>query len=545
LVGMPFPRIGVFPSEAFERHERLLGAVAEICGVAFVQGHEVDSRLYDAGLLFGASRVEAVAVARSGLRCLAFIGGSPSAVRSASSNVRLSSTPYLPPALRGMGLPDPSVVKVCGLDRESGDEVVAQKGEDVLWIHRRVGTSRMDLLATDPPALSASDYLFARFQDHDWFSLLPLLHFAREVSGWTLPPSRACFMFDDPNLHWNTYGYVRYAEMAADAKAHNYHVSFATVPMDGWYVHQSTARLFRENRDRLSLLVHGNNHTHFELHRTLRADRQRALAAQAMTRTERLERVSGVAVSRVMAAPHGACSHDMAKALLQAGFDAACISRGSLMARNPGVTWPVSVGLHPAEAFGGGLPVIPRSSIRADSETHVRLALFLGQPAIPVGHHDDLRGGLDPLRRIARRINSAGNVLWTNMTEIALMNYMSRRKQDVLHVRMYSRQIRVQVPSGVTQLLIERPWLSDGYAERLTAREGPAEPATHDLVAGQHVPVLSGSDVTIRSIHPEAINPHDVRALPTRVHVMVRRHLCEGRDRLRPTLDRWSWHPSS
>ena len=258
---MQFPRIAVFPSEDFPHHERLLLALGELFGVRFIPGRQLDPRFYDAAILFGASRAEALQCARYGLRCLAFVRSQLRAARPFSSEVCFADTPYLSPCFRGMRLPDTCVEMLCDIGHDSADEVIAQQGENVLWIHRPEGTSAVDLLAARPPILSGSDYLFSHFQERNWFSLFPLLHFVREVSTWTFPPMRACFMFDDPNLHWKSYGYVRYKEMAEDATAHNYHVSFATIPMDGWYVHQPTARLFRENSDRLSLLVHGNDHS--------------------------------------------------------------------------------------------------------------------------------------------------------------------------------------------------------------------------------------------------------------------------------------------
>jgi hypothetical protein len=60
---------------------------------------------------------------------------------------------------------------------------------------------QLDLVAMDPPKEDEGQHLFRYFHGEDWIRFLPLLHFLREVSGWELPPPRACFMFDDLNLH--------------------------------------------------------------------------------------------------------------------------------------------------------------------------------------------------------------------------------------------------------------------------------------------------------------------------------------------------------
>jgi hypothetical protein len=345
-------------------------------------------------------------------------------------------------------------------------------------------------------------------------------------------------MFDDPNLHWKSYGYVRYGEMAADAELHKYHVAFATVPVDGWYVHQPTARLFRENRSRLSLLVHGNNHTTLELLRTADEESRRALAAQALRRVDRLEQVAGVPISRVMAAPHGACSPEMAQAMLQTGFEAASISRGSLMSRNTEAVWTAAVGLHPATFFGG-LPVLPRFGMREATPTQLRLAMFLGQPLIPMGHHEDVRDGLDGLRRIANRINAIGDVHWTDMESIARRSYVSRRAGDQLDVKMYSKRIDLRVPEGVDRIVVHRTWVEEGEVEPLVAREANRERRIGNEGEAALVIEPSARNLTLISNCPEAIDRHTVRARRTTLRAVIRRQLCEVRDRLRPNVDRW------
>src|SRR5438552_10120749 len=309
---------------------------------------------------------------------MAFLDGETAAV-TAPVKISLSQTCYLSKCERGQLLAHKPLGRICRIKEEPGDVVIARVGDDILWIHRTEGSSALDFVATEPPSLASGDYLFQYFQTDNWAHLLPILHFLREVSAWEPPPLRACFMFDDPNLHWKSYGYVRYNRLVQHACERHYHASFATVPMDGWYVHPETAALFRENTDRLSFLIHGNNHTYFGLTQVDTDAGRQLLAAQALRRIERFELLSGLEVARVMAAPHGACNHDMANVLLRTGFAAACISRSSLMIRNPNTLWPVSVGLNPAEFLGDGLPILPRFNIRWD-KTYVLFAAFLGQP---------------------------------------------------------------------------------------------------------------------------------------------------------------------
>ena len=175
---------------------------------------------------------------------------------------------------------------------------------------------------TSLPPVAPGGHVFQHFAARRFASLLPLVQFLTDICGdrgWCAPRLRACFMFDDPNLHATTYGFIDYRHLAERAEAQNYHVSIATIPLDGYFTARRAASLFRQHRVRLSLLIHGNNHTHCELAAPRTQADAQALVADALRRVGRMERVSGVPVARVMAAPHGACSALAAEAMLRLG----------------------------------------------------------------------------------------------------------------------------------------------------------------------------------------------------------------------------------
>ena len=101
-----------------------------------------------------------------------------------------------------------------------------------------------------------------------FMGLLPLLHFLGQLlgdQGWKLPAPRAAFVIDDPNLHWPSYGFLKYPQLAEHASRHGYHLAFATVPLDGWRVDARAVATMREHPAALSLLIHGNDHVAREL----------------------------------------------------------------------------------------------------------------------------------------------------------------------------------------------------------------------------------------------------------------------------------------
>ena len=205
-------------------------------------------------------------------------------------------------------------------------------------------------------------------------------------------------MFDDPNLHWRSYGFIDYNEMVRHAVAGKYRVCVATIPLDAWLVHKPTSAIFRDNTARISLLYHGNNHVFRELARSHSADSMRALLLQAGRRMTKMEARTGLKVARVMAPPHGACSETALAQMAQIGFEAACVSRGSLRYHNSGAQWTRTIGMNPCDIIAG-LPVIPRCGLSRSCRNDILIAALLHQPIVVMTHHLALAEGYDLLMR--------------------------------------------------------------------------------------------------------------------------------------------------
>ena len=297
------------------------------------------------------------------------------------------------------------------------ETVLAHSDQGAIWTlshqngirHFRSGMG----LPVLPPGGSLIDVLNG---DH-FLELIPMLHWLREICSIPHPVLKACFIFDDPNLHWPNYGFINFRELVKHASAKNYHVSIATIPLDTWMTHPATASLFIKHADRISLAVHGNNHTKLELARHYTPTQRTALLNQAIHRITRLERKFGLNVSKIMIPPHGACSEEMLKELPQCGFKAACISHGSLRTHNPTKTWTRSLGYHPFEVIEG-CPIMPRWGISNHTNNTIYLAAYLGQAIILRGHHQDLKDGIEPLDVLADFINGLGTVSWSNLTDL-------------------------------------------------------------------------------------------------------------------------------
>ena len=428
---------------------------------------------------------------------------------------------------------------------KAGERVLANCDRGPVWtvsVERGVSYYRS---AFPLPAMGETSVLQDVFSGDHFLELLPLFHFLRKCCAAGLyqpPPLRACFMVDDPNLHWPTYGYVDFRQIAAHAAKENYHVSFATIPLDNWFTHNATAQLFRNNTKYLSLLVHGNDHTRNELARDYNRAERIFLLNQAMKRIERLQKSAGVEVSPVMAAPHGACSEAMLAELPGCGFEAACISHSSLRSHNRSKTWTRDLGYLPSEWIQD-CPVLPRWGFSPDLHNRILLAAYLSQPMIIRAHQEDLKNGIGLIDEVARFINELGPVSWFNMAELSRISFLWRLEGQTLRLHPMGRRLDVRLPEGARYLAIDGSsgrcaeilWLVYCNGTTLNVTGGGATislPESHGCTTGLsgRTTGLSGFTIRIEMAGTSSIPVNGVSCRPA-ARAILRRLVTEGRDR--------------
>jgi hypothetical protein len=420
---------------------------------------------------------------------------------------------------------------------EPGGEVLASADGQPVWA--RAGCLERALLI--PAELGPREALRERLCDRRSAALLPLLHFLRagtEAIRWQPPAARASLLFDDPNLHWPSYGFVKLGELGQHAREHGYHVALATVPLDAWFAHSAALRALRESDGAISLLVHGNDHDGGELGRIETEDDALSLAAQALRRVEAFGRHTDVAVDRVMVPPHEACSQATLDGLRRCGFEAITMTRPYPWVEFEPHSWLARpekagalVGWGPAE-FVEGVPVLLRHPIAGRSSAELALRAFLDQPLVLYGHHEDVVGGPEALLDAVEEVNRLGPTRWCSLSEIAASSFETRRDGSRLAIRLLTRVARIEVPDGIEELTVELPTVGiepDRQTLLVAGRE--SDP-------GELLEVEPGSALEIALSPTDAIEAAAVPAPPRRPLAVARRLASEGRDRLRPLAAR-------
>jgi hypothetical protein len=344
-------------------------------------------------------------------------------------------------------------------------------------------------------------------------------------------------VIDDPNVRFSSYGYVRFPELARDAREHGYHVAIATIPLDLVLPGGGAVNVFRDFRSELSLVMHGNDHVHRELERRRNVREAERMVLAALARVRRFETRTGLRVERVMCPPHGGCGPETLAALFSCGFHGIAASRPFPWAGFTGQRqWRLG-GWLPAQLAGGGLPVLPRYAVSRNKDDLVFRA-FLEQPLILYCHHVDLRDGLEPFRAAAARAAELGEVRWTSLGSIAAKNAVWREQDGVATLRVYSRDLRLRRPAaGVVRVELPRAFGASQRVSMLVDGDG------HDLKLGPDASssvtftnASASGELRIQIAAPGPVAAATIHDWRPHAWPLVRRAMTETRDRALPLI---------
>lgn len=528
----PRPRreVAIVPAAARGHLRELLRALEEAYPVRFVDGPTADVRALV--VLPGGTPA-----AHPGVPCLVYSGAGEEAP-GAEFEMRMSRFAGLHRALRGQCLSERGRRAPAALTVAAGAEVLAVAAGRPAWVREADGT---ETVSGAPAELGPGEFLRDHLRAGRFWALLPLIELLRRVCAdrsQAPAPIRACFILDDPNVRFSSYGYLSYPALARDAREHGYHLAIATIPLDLLLPGRRAAAVFRDHPGQLSLVVHGNDHVHRELGRSRGREGADRLARAALARVGRFERRAGVRVERVMCPPHGACSAEMLAALFRHGFGGLAASRPFPWDGFAGHgDWRLG-GWLPAQMAGGGLPVISRYPLAWSLDDVVFRAL-LGQPVVLYGHQSDLRDGLEPLRAAAARVATLGEVEWTSLAAIARTNAVVREHDGEATVTVYSRDVRLPRPAG-ERVRVEIP--------RRFGDPGPVQVTVDDDVRAVDTGSTGGAvgafpqngrgDLRIRLDPPEPPASATLADWRPRAWPLARRAMTEARDRALPLLRR-------
>lgn len=263
---------------------------------------------------------------------------------------------------------------------------------------------------------------------------------------WTAAEIPGCLIVDDPLLK-PRYGFLRFRDALKLMDSHNFTTTIAFIPWNWRRTNHQTVRQFQLHKDRLSLCVHGCDHTagEFAARSTPELNRRIKTASQRMGSL--FERTS-LPHDQVMVFPQGAFSPEAGRALKLNGFVAAVNTEvaPSGSARNDTKVadlWDIAIMKY------GGFPIFTRRYLTHGLENFAFDAL-LGKPCLMVAHHEVFKAQGRELMEFIGKLNSLNwNLRWCSLGDAISHSFKIHNDSGPRRaIKMYAEQLVIENPSA-------------------------------------------------------------------------------------------------
>lgn len=369
---------------------------------------------------------------------------------------------------------------------------------------------------------------------HIFSQFAPFFMFLRHVFGdqcWHSRRKQAALIIDDPYLR-PRYGFVNMAELLRDMDRNDYAATIAFIPWNYKRTARETASLFTSRKDRLSICVHGCDHTAGEF-----GTRDSALLHEKMNAVEErmLEhtRTTGIPWDKTMVFPQGIFSDAAMSVLKEQNYIAAVNSTPfSIDALVNGLTYRDILDV--AVMDYASLPLFSRRYTSKDV-AEFRIDAFLNKPLLAVEHHDFFRDGFDRAREFARRINAVSDRLeWRGLSDLLLRTHLRKLSENgAVTYRMYgTKAIIDNASASVEHVTITKKEKSGQNITGVFADGERIDFKFDNGVMECHARIESGCSKSfeITNATPQHSTETPGIGLCGRSRVWARRRLCDLRD---------------
>ena len=414
----------------------------------------------------------------------------------------------------------------------SGNEIecIVSAGGDGLFIRFRVGASEI-FVNSCAEAFDTTDEYCRNLSAAECFSkLIPLMFFLRH-GGIAIPQVAhhwANWIIDDPNLQ-SHYGFLHTRDLADCVSCTGAAVTIGFIPWNHRRTNPDVVNLFRARWPRLSICVHGCDHTRSEF-ATATASDALQLAALAKHRMHDLESKTSLRCEKVMVFPQGKFSRTAMCALRQSDLIGAVNTELVDSRTRQGVKGGEL--LQPAITSYGGFPLFVRRPAE-EPLANFALDLFLGKPCLIVTHHEYFKPGMQPLARMVESLNRLDPaMMWTNLENGISTTYSTRRNKDgSTDVRLYGTRAEVRLDLTADRLFVAKsePTAAQDVHALWNGEEISGVRQNGDFTFAREASGNEPFRLEILPI-PSTTPSLPVRNAKQRVKIAARRYLSEFRD---------------
>jgi len=287
--------------------------------------------------------------------------------------------------------------------------------------------------------------------------VIPVMMFLRYVGGnecWHREIDQANLTIDDPVLT-NPYGWIDFTALLTEMNNHNFHTTIAFVPWNYDHSQSVVVDLFIKNPHRYSLVMHGNNHDHYEFDEKSSLEEQEKDIIEGLNKMNKHEELTGIPYGKVMVFPHSIGLVKTLQFLKKYNFNMTVNLRDIPLDVDSAKNYYSRI--EPAYMEYANFASVQRRSVQGVKAWHYNSAnisedhlpyvydLFIDKPLLLFTHHDYFYSGITRFNTISDQINNlAGAIEWCSLGDIAQYLYLKKDNDDgCFDIRMYSNEIEL------------------------------------------------------------------------------------------------------
>jgi hypothetical protein len=272
--------------------------------------------------------------------------------------------------------------------------------------------------------------------------LIPFVMFikwALKERCWHLPEHCASIIVDDPLLR-PRYGFIDFAAFLSWVQKNNLGATFAFIPWNHNRSDPDISSMFRMHPERLSICVHGCDHTAGEFS-TSATERLDAIVKTATARMMKHQNTHTLPFDKVMVFPQGKFSKESLQILMRNGYVGAVNT--SVFSTNYDGELTVRNLLEMAVTYPSGVPLYRRR--QPVDIFDFACDLFFEKPIFIVQHHQDFKGGFSPLLSFIRKIQEIrSDIKWMPVGAVLARSHWERIQNN--------GDVEVRVPTPLTHI---------------------------------------------------------------------------------------------
>jgi hypothetical protein len=347
---------------------------------------------------------------------------------------------------------------------------------------------------------------------------------------WTGVETRGCLIVDDPLLK-PRYGFMRFSDTLELMDSHNFTTTIAFIPWNWRRTNRQTIRQFQQRSDRLSLCIHGCDHTggEFAARSSALLNKRIKTAAQRM---ELLLEKTSLQHDHVMVFPQGSFSPEAGRALKLNGFVAAVNTEvaPSGGAQNETVVadlWNVAIMKY------GTFPIFTRRYLTHGIENFAFDAL-LGKPCLVVAHHDVFKAGGHDLMEFIEQLNSLNRTLrWCSLGDVVKHSFRMRNcVGGAQGIQMYAEELVAEnLSPEPREFVVMREERDPDCVKAVIVNQQAVDHTFEENHLRFRVTVPAGARIEVRVLYLDNLEVDSrTDSIAYTIKTRVRRHLSEFRD---------------